>query len=132
MPTVRFLCGCSFNQDVLLDDTKYCPNSECEEDRVKIEEVLQRQAVEADNHEHVFKQLGAAKSKFGVITDCFGKNLFNNHHRCTSGGGGGADMGGVALSGRGRDIDLDPDLDGPRSSGVRGGYGGGGGGGGGY
>ena len=115
VPTVHFLCGCSFNQDVLPDDTKHCVSTDCEEERQKVEDILQRQAVEADNHEQFFKQLDGAQNRFGVVTDYFGKGLFNKLTLITDRADPPQSVGGVAQI----DLGLDPGM-------LRGGGGGGG------
>lgn len=129
VPTVHFLCGCSFNQDVLPDDTKHCVSTDCEEERQKVEDILQRQAVEADNHEQFFKQLDGAQNRFGVVTEYFGKGLFNKLTLITDAPSGVDPTATVGAGGGVAEIDLklDPGLLGGGS-----GMGGGGGGGGGY
>jgi hypothetical protein len=76
LPSVYFLCGCSYNQRCLVG----LDREECiihAEDRKKVLDVVDAQADYADRHEQFFKQLDAAQNRFGVVANYFGKGVFN-------------------------------------------------------
>jgi hypothetical protein len=102
LPSVYFLCGCSYNQRCLVG----LDREECiihAEDRKKVLDVVDAQvrgalfestdhiaschlltrlssptqADYADHHEQFFKQLDAAQNRFGVVANYFGKGVFN-------------------------------------------------------
>lgn len=133
LPAVHFMCGCSFNRDVLPDDTEHCPDPDCEEERNKVMDLVRRQGMEAENHEQFFKQLDAARNRFGVVADYFGKGLFQKITLVSDpiSTPGAADVGDVRPDESIDVVDLNLDL-GPGLLDVRSGGGGLGAGGGGY
>jgi len=75
LPAVHFLCNHSFHQRCLGDNERECPV--CAPMNRKILEIKKSLAENAGQHDQFFKQLENASDGFSIVSEYFGRGIFN-------------------------------------------------------
>jgi len=75
LPAVHFLCNHSFHQRCLGENERECPI--CQSTNRKILEIKRSLTENAGQHDQFFKQLENASDGFSVVSEYFGRGIFN-------------------------------------------------------
>eukprot|EP00656_Telonema_subtile_P049410 TRINITY_DN6137_c0_g1_i5.p1 TRINITY_DN6137_c0_g1~~TRINITY_DN6137_c0_g1_i5.p1 ORF type:complete len:345 (-),score=118.79 TRINITY_DN6137_c0_g1_i5:234-1268(-) len=75
LPAMHFLCGHSFHQECVIDNELECPL--CADANRKVMERRHKLEKSVEHHETFFHQLESEGDGFGVVSEYFGRGLFN-------------------------------------------------------
>lgn len=75
LPAVHFLCMHSFHQRCLGDNERECPVCSPQNNAILDRKKAYEQS--ANQHEQFFKQLEGSDNGFSVVSEYFGRNIFN-------------------------------------------------------
>lgn len=75
LPAMHFLCGHSFHQECVIDNELECPL--CADANRKVMERRHKLEKSVEHHEQFFHQLESEGDGFGIVSEYFGRGLFN-------------------------------------------------------
>lgn len=75
LPAMHFLCGHSFHQECVIDNELECPL--CADKNRKVMERRHKLEKSVEHHEQFFHQLESEGDGFGIVSEYFGRGLFN-------------------------------------------------------